>query len=126
MPVAFLLLASVFIALSTVRATTYQVGPKRAHANLQTIAPLLKPGDIVEVDGGVTYPGGITFQTNGTAAEKITVRGIQANGLRPVLAGAGEVAGGAVVRFLGSHCVMEGFDITGNAKTGRGFYNVAD
>src|SRR5512147_2065777 len=34
-----------------VSAATYQVGPGRSYTNLQAVAPLLGPGDLVEVDG---------------------------------------------------------------------------
>ena len=49
------------------------------------------------------------------------------NGARPVLSGIAQ-PGGAVLRVLGSHYVIEGLDVTagGNAQTARGFYNVAD
>lgn len=42
-------------------AATYQVGPGKAYANLGAVAGLLNPGDIVEVDGNATYPGGGSF-----------------------------------------------------------------
>src|SRR6187549_595059 len=69
-------------------AAQYQVGPGRAFATLQSVAPKLAPGDVVEVDGGVTYPGDIKFGKSGTAAAKITLIGKRsASGARPRIAG---------------------------------------
>ena len=48
--------------------TLYQVGPTKPFANLQAVASLLTPGDVVEIDGNVTYPGGVLLQEHGTAA----------------------------------------------------------
>src|SRR5262249_21998938 len=56
-------------------ATTYLVGPGRTYADLSAVAPVLAPGDRVEVDGGTTYPGGVIFRASGTAQAKITVVG---------------------------------------------------
>jgi hypothetical protein len=41
---------------SSAYSITYQVGPTRTYTTLQAVAPLLNPGDLVEVDGNVTYP----------------------------------------------------------------------
>jgi hypothetical protein len=38
------------------RAATFQVGPTRAFHDLSAVAPSVAPGDVVELDGGVTYP----------------------------------------------------------------------
>ena len=90
-------------------AAHYQVGPGKQFATLQAVAPKLAPGDVVEVDGGATYPGDITFTRSGTAAAKITLVGKRsADGKRPVLSG-----GTNTVHFHADHYVMEGFDITG-------------
>jgi hypothetical protein len=90
-------------------AAHYQVGPGKAFATLQAVAPKLAPGDVVEVDGGNTYPGDITFSQSGTAAAKITLVGVRtAGGKRPVLAG-----GTNTVHFHADHYVMKGFEITG-------------
>ena len=80
-------------------AANFQVGPTRTYTNLQAVARLLAPGDVVEVDGDATYTGGVTFDNDGTAAEKITIRGIRVNGQRPVLSGVNGLTGGAVVRI---------------------------
>jgi MYXO-CTERM domain-containing protein len=93
----------------TAEAAQYQVGPGKAFATLQSVAPKLAPGDVVEVDGGVTYPGDIKFASSGTAAAKITLIGKRsASGARPVLAG-----GTNTVHFQADHYVMRGFEITG-------------
>ena len=74
-------------AADNAQAATYQVGPSRTLKKLQDVAPLLAPGDLVEVDGNATYPGDIIFTVPGTPTNKITIRGLRANGLRPVLSG---------------------------------------
>ncbi len=100
-------------------ATTYQVGPSRPYATLQEVADLLQPGDVVEVDGGVTYPGGAVFTEPGTEAQPITIRGVTVDGDRPVLSG-----GTNTVAFQtpwpysppgADHYVLEGFEITGGS-----------
>src|SRR3982751_306821 len=100
-------------------AATYQVGPTRPFANLQGVAPILAPGDVVEVDGNVTYPGDLIFTKPGTDASKITIRGIRVNGVRPIISG-----GTNTVEFrLSDHYVFEGFDVTGGSF--RGIYHHA-
>ena len=91
-------------------ATTYAVGSGRPYASLQALltSVTLQPGDVVEVDGGATYPGGVILRQSGTAAQPITVRGLRVNGQRPVLAG-----GTNTIEFRQSnHVVLEGFEIT--------------
>ena len=121
-----LLLASLLTASGL--AATYRVGPGRTYATLISVSSRLRAGDVVEVDGDVTYAGQITFRNHGTAAAQITIRGLATNGNRPVLATAGGVAGGSVVRFWGNHYVFENFEITGGgeAAIGRGIHVVAD
>lgn len=93
----------------TSEAAQYQVGPGRTFATLQAVAPRLAPGDVVEVDGGVTYPGDIKFGKSGTAAAKITLVGKRSSsGARPRIAG-----GTNSVHFSADHYVMRGFEITG-------------
>jgi hypothetical protein len=90
--------------------TLYQVGPTKPFQTLQAVAPLLTPGDEVEVDGDVTYPGGILFQNHGSVAQKITIRGLRVNGNRPRISG-----GGDGIKLDADHYVLEGLDITGDA-----------
>jgi hypothetical protein len=106
-------------AADNAQATTYQVGPSRTLKKLQDVAPLLAPGDLVEVDGNATYPGDVIFTVPGTPTNKITIRGLRVNGLRPTLSG-----GTNTVEFrLSNHYVFEGFDVTGG--TFRGIYHHA-
>ena len=106
-------------AAVSARAATYQVGPSRTLKKLQDVAPLLAPGDLVEVDGNATYPGDVIFTVPGTPTNKITIRGLRVNGLRPTLSG-----GTNTVEFrLSNHYVFEGFDVTGG--TFRGIYHHA-
>lgn len=103
-------------------ATTYRVG--RDGDDLQALAAKLQPGDVLEVPRGPVYRGQIVLRKAGTPEQPITIRGLD----RPLLATAGAVAGGAVVRFLGDHTIFENFEITGerDKNTARGLYNVAD
>lgn len=103
---------------ASAEAATYQVGPGRTYPNLQAVAGLLSPGDLVEVDGGATYPGDVTFRRPGTAGQPIVIRGVRVGGQRPVLSG-----GTNTVHFrtdsIGSgadHYVLEGFEITGGSS----------
>ncbi|MCX8089614.1 MAG: immunoglobulin domain-containing protein [Verrucomicrobiae bacterium] len=109
-------------------AATYRVGPTRTYTNLQAVVSRLLPGDVVEVDGDATYPGNVTFDRPGTAAEPIVIRGVRVNGRRPVISGVNGFSGGAVVRFRADHYVFEGFEVTGGGDplTARGIYNLAD
>jgi len=109
-------------------ADTFQVGPGRTYATLQSVADLLNPGDVVEVDGDTSYPGDVVFTRPGDPLAKITIRGIRVNGNRPVISG-----GTNTVTFQtpypysgdgADHYVFEGFVITGG--TFRGIYHQAD
>ena len=91
--------------------TVYQVGPGKQYANLQAVASLLRPGDIVEVQGGTTYAGGVRLTQSGTAASKITIRGVRVGGARPRLSG-----GTNTIEFAANHIVFEGFDVTGGTS----------
>ena len=112
LPIAMLL------SSTQAHAATYRVGPGRTYTNLQAVAGLLNPGDVVEVDGDVTYPGDVTFTRPGSAASPIVIRGVRVNGKRPVLSG-----GANTVFFrtddIGSgadHYVLEGFEVTGGSS----------
>jgi hypothetical protein len=91
--------------------TVYQVGPGKPYANLQAVASLLRPGDVVEVQGGATYAGGVRLSQSGTATQKITIRGIRVGGARPKLSG-----GTNTIEFAAHHLVFEGFDVTGGTS----------
>lgn len=80
------------------------------------------------VDGGTTYKGGVTLGASGGPGKKvISIVGRRVNGMRPVLSGV-TTQGAAVLRVLGSHYVIQGFDLTagGDPRAGRCFYNVGD
>lgn len=85
----------------------------------------LRAGDVVEVEGGVTYGGGVRIDATGTSGNPIIIRGILRDGKRPVLAGAREDYG-AVVRISGNFCVFENFEIIGGGgfKDVRGLRNM--
>src|ERR1044071_7453695 len=104
-------LVLVMACCSSAYSVTYQVGPTRTFTKLQDVAPLLNPGDIVEVDGNATYPGDLIFTRPGTDLSKITIRGIRINGVRPIISG-----GTNTVEFrLSDHYVFEGVDVTGGS-----------
>lgn len=107
--------AAVLIAIlclpEAARAATYAVGPGRTHPDLKSVAPLLRPGDRVEVDGNATYGGGVVFREPGRKDAKITIVGKRDGGRRPVIAG-----GVTTVELAGDHYVIEGFEITGGAR----------
>ncbi|XXT20666.1 right-handed parallel beta-helix repeat-containing protein [Sorangium sp. So ce429] len=102
---------SVLLAASPAGAATYEVGRGKPYSSLAEVAPRLAAGDVVEVEGDATYPGDLIFKKSGTEAQKITIRGVRANGRRPVLSG-----GTNTVVFGGNHYVFEGFEITGGAS----------
>src|SRR5262245_1302438 len=92
---AFVFALLLSLAADFARATVYQVGPTRTYTTLQSVANRLAPGDVVEVDGDATYPGGVTFDKDGTAGNPITIRGLRVNGNRPI------VSGGSFVMRIG-------------------------
>jgi hypothetical protein len=91
--------------------TVYQVGPGKQYATLQAVQSLLRPGDVVEVQGGTTYSGGVRLTQSGTASSKITVRGVRVGGARPRLSG-----GTNTIEIAANHIVFEGFDVTGGSS----------
>jgi hypothetical protein len=129
---SLLFISPLFLSPLSLEAATYQVGPGRTYTNLQAVAGLLSPSDVVEVDGGNTYPGDVVFTEPGTISNKITIRGIRSSQTgRPVISG-----GTNTVHFMtswpydgsgeanGSHYIFEGFEVTGGSS--RGIYHQAD
>ena len=114
-----------FAGLAT--AVTYEVGPGRTYVNLQAVAALLQPGDLVLVDGNAVYPGDVVFSEPGLPDNPITVRGVRISGNRPVISG-----GTNTVTFESpwpytsgaDHYIFEGFIITGGSF--RGLYHQSD
>jgi hypothetical protein len=87
----------------------YRVGPGQRFTTLQQVAPVLRPGDTVEViDDQV---GDIVLSASGTPNSKITIRGVRHRGRRPVLLG-----GKTTLEIAGNHVVVEGFEITGGTS----------
>ena len=91
-----------------VLGVTYHVGPRRKLTHLGQVAPLLRPGDLVLVDGDATYTEDVRLTEPGAAGRRITVRGVRVNGKRPVLRGTV-----SAVELAGDHYVLEGFEVTG-------------
>jgi|GEM_PF-2966424 len=105
---------------------TYFVGPNRIYQKPQDVVYFLRPGDVVEIEGNATYPGGLHYSVgNGTVAgteeQPITFRGVAVNGNRPVLLSAGAVN---VVEINADNIVLEGIEVRGHlyrAMAVRGF-----
>src|SRR5438045_641059 len=87
----FVLLGVLLLTGSVAGATTYQVGPARTYTDLNALfaAIDLGPGDIVEVDGNVSYAGDIVMPSSdgGAAGNPVILRGIRVSGNRPRLNG---------------------------------------
>jgi hypothetical protein len=115
---ASLLGAAALFASGPALAATYKVGPTQQHQQLGAVAKLVKPGDVIELDGDATYAGGVVFEASGTPAAKITVRGKLVNGKRPVVSG-----GTNTIEARGDHYVFENLDLTAGAF--RCFYHHA-
>lgn len=88
-------------------AETFRVGPGTAYRQLQQL-PALAPGDVVELEGGAVYTGGVVFDDAGTASAPIVIRGISAGGARPVIEG-----GANTVEFRADHYRFENIEVTG-------------
>src|SRR5271156_2882973 len=95
-------LMALTLVCGSARGAQYEVGAGKAYANLQAVAGVLQPGDVVTIQGGTTYQGGVTLAANGGPGDGvITIRGVRVNGERPVLSGvAGK--GGTVLRIFGN------------------------
>ena len=96
---------------SVANAATYQVGPTRAHTQLEQFEEFLSPGDVVELDGDATYSGDVWMEAAGTAAAPVVIRGITVNGKRPVISG-----GDYTLMLKGGYYVVENIEITGGAE----------
>jgi hypothetical protein len=82
-----------FLPAAAARAATYEVGPGKPYARGRRRPA--RPGDLVLLSGGATYPGGLRLERDGSASAPITIRGV--GNRRPVIAGATntiELAGG--------------------------------
>ncbi|RZA11342.1 MAG: hypothetical protein EOP02_32480, partial [Proteobacteria bacterium] len=119
MPFPFrLLVCSALAALPSLAwAATYTVGPGKQYGQLSTLfnSVNLQAGDVVSVDGGVTYTGGIVVgdDDSGTAANPVVIRWNRTGGSRPLLSG-----GQHTIKFEQSNnIVFEGFEVTGGSST---------
>jgi hypothetical protein len=107
------------LAVADACAATYQVGRSRAYARLQDVTSLLNPGDTVEVDGNASYPSGVLLEKDGTADQRITIRGVRVDGKRPILSGTDRFG----FEINADYVTVEGFEITGGiTKAGIGQY----
>jgi hypothetical protein len=82
------------------------------------VAPLLGPGDLVLVQGGTTYPGGVVLDRAGTATQPIAISGVPQAGSRPRFSG-----GANTIEVRANHYVLQNLDITGG--TSRCLYHHA-
>ncbi|AVP97608.1 hypothetical protein C7S18_10540 [Ahniella affigens] len=113
------------LCIGHAEALTYQVGPTRTHTTLSALftAIDLGPGDLVEVDGGVTYdvgsPGIVMGSGDaGAPGNPVVLRGIAVAGARPILRG-----GTNTIEFRSSnHVVFENFEVTGTGNTSTGTF----
>src|SRR5512142_2475585 len=109
---AALVAAFAYAACSSVAwAATYEVGPGKTYATIQETLDLIKPGDVVEVQGNRTYPGDLWFREGqqGTATAPVTIRGIPIDGKRPIIQGIGTEQWHDMIVFLNAnHFVFEG------------------
>ena len=112
-PLPFLVL----LWASTAWAATLSVGTGQKYAKIMDAWNDVKPGDVIEVQGGETYTGTFLLDAchSGTAAAPITLRGIPKGGHRPILKGIGPGQYDNMVVYLNaSYFVMESFEIVGN------------
>lgn len=88
-------------------AAVYQVGPGKQFTDPAQVAQRLLPGDLVLIDGGTTYPGGIVFDQPGASDRKIIIRGVEVDGKRPVFSG-----GRNTIEAAANHYVFENLELT--------------
>lgn len=88
-------------------AAVFEVGPGKRHASLSEVATQLSPGDLVLLQGGATYPGGVVFERAGEPDRKIIVRGVPVDGKLPVLSG-----GTNTLEAAADHYVFENLELT--------------
>ncbi len=109
---------AILLVPAAARAETFRVGPSGTYRELGDL-PTLRPGDLVEVEGGATYEA-IWFQDDGAPGMPITIRGVRSpSGELPRIVG-----GTNTVELMGDHYVLEGFDISGGSS--RCVYHHAD
>jgi hypothetical protein len=112
-------------APGALHAATYLVGPGRTHASLNALfddpAIDLNGGDVVLVDGGVTYGGDVILRSadQGAPGNPLIIRGVRdAQGRRPILQG-----GVNTIEFRrANHVVLESIEVTGSGDTLSGTF----
>nr|MDD6335512.1 hypothetical protein [bacterium] len=99
--------------VSTQDGRVFRVGPGHRFHKIQDVLACLKGGDVVEVEGGCTYPGHINLPAClETSREKpIMIRGIARQGKRPVIK---STHGNYVFQVHADHVVLENMEIIGN------------
>jgi hypothetical protein len=112
-----LLGAGLVLSAASAAADTLSVGPGKMYAGIVDAMRNAHPGDVIEVQGDNTYPGMIWLRedTGGTKDKPVTIRGIKANGKRPVLSGVGTGQYENIILLLNAnHVVMESFEVIGD------------
>lgn len=117
----FVLPIGLALAPFAANAATYTVGPSGSGKQFTQLSTALNslnlaPGDVIEVDGGATYNGGVVVGSNdsGTPSKPVIIRWNKAVGsTRPRLQG-----GIHTIKFQQSnHVVFQGFDVRGGSNT---------
>ncbi len=98
-------------ASARTEADGIEVGPGKKLPNLQSVAPLLGPGNVVLLLGNASYPGGVRLTRDGAPGRPITIRGVSIDGKRPIIEGSVDT-----VEVTGDHYVFENIEITGASK----------
>jgi hypothetical protein len=91
----------------------YSVGPAHKFKKVQDVVALLKPGDIVEVEGDAVYPAPIFIDAgnSGTKEQPITIKGLTMNGRKPVIK---TLNAANMVEVDADHIVFDNFEVAGN------------
>lgn len=121
----FALCCLTLVVAFPVWSVTYLVGPTRTYTTVDALLNQvdLEPGDVVEIDGGTIYPGGliVEFEHSGLAGNPVTFLGISNGGNRP------HFFGGAnnTIENRANHVVFENIEISGDevADTRRCFFH---
>jgi MYXO-CTERM domain-containing protein len=111
--------ACAILGAAPAAADTLSVGPGKTYAGIADAMPKANPGDVIEVQGGNSYPGMIWLRDDqgGTKDKPVTIRGIKVDGKRPVLSGVGSGQYENIILLLNAnHVVMESFEVIGDGS----------
>ena len=97
--------------LLTTKATHAKVIVVRTATDLSIAAMDARAGDVIEIMAGPIYNGGLVFTHNGTKERPIVVRGVKADGKRPVISGAENT-----IEAQGDHTIFESLELTGGRR----------